>query len=134
MARDLVQVALGPRLIAPPPAPPSGGASLAPPRPRLSPRPAEESLEAWALVGGGVAVGIAGGILWSIDGDSRGCSDLATGDRCPNMWDTKKFGIPLVVGGALAAGAGLWLLLMPSHDHEMAFAPTGNGMMVYGRF
>jgi hypothetical protein len=129
MARDLVADRFGERLRAS--LPPAAALVAPPPAPRAPPEP---HWEAWALAGGGTALGIAGVVLWALDGRAQGCSNLGPGDACPDIWDTRKIGIPLVVGGALAAGAGIWLMLLPPHDTYVGLAPTGNGLSLIGKF
>jgi hypothetical protein len=134
MARDVVSELLLARSPAP--------AAVAPPVPAVtapvlteSPRPhAVPRWVGWTVAGAGVAAVVAGAIFWAIDGDPRGCTPHPeTNDHCLYQWDSKKLGIPLVIGGAVGAGVGGWLIYRSAHS-EVAVSPSVAGVGVQGRF
>jgi hypothetical protein len=89
---------------------------------------------AWTLIGAGVVASVAGVLLWRVDGDPRDCNRQASSDVCPNLWDTKKAGIPLLVGGVVSAAVGGWLLYSSSSGERVALSPTPGGLMAFGRY
>jgi hypothetical protein len=138
MARD----AVGELLLAPPPPPaaappPPAGVVTAPAAPVTPPsdqRPLKRAIGVTAAGLGLVAI-VAGSLLWYLDGTVKGdCKpNPSTYDGCPVSWDTLKYGVPLVIGGAVAAGVGGWLIYRSSRGEVAATASAG-GVGLRGSF
>jgi hypothetical protein len=90
----------------------------------------------YGLLGGGAAALIAGGVLWSRDGDGRSCDvEPATGRKvCPEVLDTKPVAIPLVGVGVGAVGWGLWRLFQRSEPSQVAVMVGPRTLLLRGRF
>jgi hypothetical protein len=84
----------------------------------------------WSLVGLGAATGIAGGIIWNLDGNGTDC----VSSTCRNTYRTQGTGIALVATGVVGVGAGLWLALDPLGRRDVALTLGPSGAVVAGRF
>lgn len=103
-------------------------AAAPPPAPRL---PASAPSRPWlggSLVAGGVLAAGLGATLLYLDGRGTDCREA-----CASRYETHG-GIPLVLGGAALATAGLWLWApwRPAGDVALVVAPSGAG--IRGRF
>jgi hypothetical protein len=129
MARDLV----GEVIVAAPDAATAPLLVTAPAAPVSEHRPVPRWI-GWALAGVGVAAIAGGAYAWHIDGTPKpGCTP--SGDsECLNAWDTQwKLALPLLAGGAAAAGLGGWLLYRSSRGEVSASVAAG-GVGVHGSF
>jgi len=131
MARDLV----GEMLVAVPEAtaPTSPLVVTTPATPAPEHRPVPRWI-GWALAGACVAAIAAGAYAWHIDSTPKpGCTPNAD-TECLHSWDTQwKLALPLIAGGAAAAGVGGWLIHRSSRGEVSASVAAG-GVGVQGSF
>ena len=90
------------------------------------------------LLGAGVAaIGaaaiVAGSFTWHRAGSDAGCQPVEGGAIvCPDAYGGKGLGIGMVIGGAVAAGVGAYLMIFSGSSTHVAVGP--NGVTVAGRF
>ena len=90
------------------------------------------------LLGAGVAaIGaaaiVAGSFTWHRAGSDANCQPVADGSIvCPDAYGGKGLGIGMVIGGAVAAGVGAYLMIFSGSSTHVAVGP--NGVTVAGRF
>lgn len=116
-------------------------AELPPPPP---PRQGGTDWLAWSLIGGGVALGGAGGLVWwsgsSLYDDGRAELDQAAADDLFARGNTRRVGGQVLIGvGAVAIGVGVGKLILGGSDKPgpavtLASFPGGGGFVVAGGF
>ena len=84
------------------------------------------------LLGAGVAAAgaaaiVYGSVLWNRDGDLTDCVPV-----CRQEYDGKNLGIGMVIGGAVIAGVGTYLMLFTRTETNVAVGP--GGVSVAGKF
>ena len=91
------------------------------------------------LLGAGVAaIGaaaiVAGSFTWHRAGSDAACQPAPDGGMivCPDEYGGKNLGIGLVIGGAVAAGIGTYLMIFSGSSTHVAVGP--NSVTVAGRF
>ncbi|HXU01348.1 MAG TPA: hypothetical protein VN903_10165 [Polyangia bacterium] len=90
------------------------------------------------LLGAGVAaVGaaaiVAGSFTWHRAGSDANCQPVEGGEIvCPDVYGGKGLGIGMVIGGAVAAGIGAYLMIFSGSSTHVAVGPSG--VTVAGRF
>jgi len=90
------------------------------------------------LLGAGVAaIGaaaiVAGSFTWHRAGSDASCQPVEGGAIvCPDAYGGKGLGIGMVIGGAVAAGVGAYLMIFSGSSTHVAVGP--NGVTVAGRF
>ncbi len=90
------------------------------------------------LLGAGVAaIGaaaiVAGSFTWHRAGSDANCQPVEGGAIvCPDAYGGKSLGIGMVIGGAVAAGVGAYLMIFSGSSTHVAVGP--NGVTVAGRF
>jgi hypothetical protein len=120
---------------APPPqaAAPPASALAAPavvkPSEKVGPGPGAK-VAGWSLLGAGVALAAAGGIVWGLDGNGTDC----VASSCRNTYRTRTEGIALIAAGVVGIGAGLWLELAPLGKRDVAIRVGPSGALIAGRF
>ena len=81
----------------------------------------------------GAAAVVDGSVIWSRAGDQTDCFVRPGGKPdCDEVYEGKNLGIGMVVGGAVLAGVGSYLMLFTKTDTQVAVSP--NGVAVGGRF
>ena len=95
------------------------------------------SVLARVLLGAGIAAAggaaiVAGSFTWNRAGDETGCSVTPTGRVCTETYEGKNLGIGMVVGGAILAGVGGYLMIFSGSKTHVAAGP--GGVSVAGTF
>lgn len=141
-ATDVAPSALPPTLTAPTVRAPTVTAPT-------TPEPMNTRLVGWVLIAGGGALGITGaavalstlsdGAAWNRDSSTVGPDGRITGTDYQTAASTVSslntrigIGVGVGVGGLAAAGIGTWLLL--HEPAKVSLLPTGQGLVVGGRF
>jgi hypothetical protein len=116
---------------------------LTPPSPQVEVRMAKTSpltLAGWGLVGAGAAATVGGIVLLGLQGSNAGCPDDPRGGEClPLVYRTVIPGSVTLVSGVVLAATGVGLVFVGRKQAEKRAAtarlvPTGNGLLVTGRF
>jgi hypothetical protein len=89
------------------------------------------------LLGAGVAAAgagivVAGSVTWARAGDRTGCFVGEQGPDCAEIYGSKDLGIGLVIGGAVLAGLGGYLMMFSGTQAQVAVGP--GGVTVAGKF
>jgi hypothetical protein len=102
------------------------GVTLVPPEPK-SGRAIARVLVGAGIAGAGAAAIVYGSVLWRRDGQLTDCVPV-----CRQEYDGKNLGIGMVIGGAVAAGLGTYLMLFTRTETNVAVGPSG--VSVAGKF
>jgi hypothetical protein len=101
----------------------------------VSPEPKSGRALARVLVGAGIAAAgaaavVYGSVLWRRDGSDTDC--VPPSGVCREAYDGKNLGIGMVIGGAVVAGVGAYLMLFTKTETNVAVGP--GGVSVAGKF
>jgi len=82
----------------------------------------------------GAAAIVYGSVLWTRNGDLTDCrpKPMGNGSDCIQAYDGKNLGIGMVIGGAVVAGLGTYLMLFTRTETSVAVGP--GGVSVAGKF
>ena len=84
----------------------------------------------------GAAAIVVGSVRWNRDGEATDCFDHQLAGMkvpdCAETYEGKNLGIGMVIGGAVVAGLGTYLMLFTKTETSVAVSP--NGVSVAGKF
>jgi hypothetical protein len=103
-------------------------------------KPSPLTLAGWGLVGAGTAATVGGIVLLGLQGSRAGCPEDPRGGEClPLVYRTVIPGSVTLAAGVVLAATGVGLVFVGRKQAEKraataSLAPTGNGLLVTGRF
>jgi hypothetical protein len=127
-----------PAIVAPPARSPGAIVAPPPPEPKIETKPEwyKSKKVAIAAMAGGVVLMGTGIYLLKLDGEGT-CDLVAPTQRCPDRYKTANLGAGFLIGGGLAAMAGLasyYFFSFRTHATQTTVGFTGSSISVQGTF